>query len=92
MSSLFLIHLVIFLKCSLNLLQYCFCFMVWGSLLAMKHVGSYLLNQGLNLHPLHLEGQVINPWTTREVPILSFLRKVFVFRNGAHLHYLILFF
>ena len=65
--------------------------MVWGSLLAMKHVGSYLPNQGSNLHPLHLEGKVINPWTTREVPILSFLGKGFVFRNGAHLHYLIFF-
>ena len=41
---------VIVKKSILNLLQYHFRFMFW-LFLAMRHVGSYLLHQGLNLLP-----------------------------------------
>ena len=41
---------VIVKKSLLNVLQYHFCFMFW-LFLAMRHVGSYLLDQGSNLHP-----------------------------------------
>ena len=40
-----------FLKSLLNLLQYCFCYVFLY--LAMRHMGSQLPNQGLNLQPLH---------------------------------------
>ena len=46
-----------FFKSLLNLLQYCFCFMFcfgfFFFFFAARHVGSWLPNQGLNLHPLH---------------------------------------
>ena len=42
-----------FLKSLLNLSQYSFCF----GILASRHVGSYLPDQGLNLRPLHWKAE-----------------------------------
>ena len=42
----------------------------------MRHVEYHLLDQGLNLHPLHWKvtvQKVISHWTTREVQELSLL-------------------
>ena len=39
-------------KVFINLLQYSFCFMFWP-LLAVRHVGFQLPDQGSNPHPLH---------------------------------------
>ena len=42
----------LFWKSFLNLLQYCFCFLCFGSL-AARHVGPFSPTKGLNPHPLH---------------------------------------
>lgn len=47
----FFFTLTNFFKFILNLLWYCFSFML--SFLVARHVGSYLPSQGSNLHPLH---------------------------------------
>ena len=44
-----------FLKYLLNLLQYCICF----GFLAVRHVGSWRPDQGLNQHPLHWKGVLV---------------------------------
>ena len=49
---IFYMWTIFFLKSLLNLLQYYFCFMVFG-FLAMKHVGFQFSDQGSNPHPLH---------------------------------------
>ena len=67
------------LKSLLNLLQHCFCFMLWF----FWPQGIWVLwlpNQGSNPHPL-IGRQSPKHWTTREVPLLPFvncLRVVFV--------------
>ena len=71
-SSFFLLslvskHLFIFIKkfffgCTGSLWQH-------TGLVALWHVGSYLPNQGLSLHP-GTGRRILNPWTAREVPHL----------------------
>ena len=56
----------------LNLLQYCFRFIFW--FLVWKHVESLLPNQGLNLQPPVLEGEVL---TTRPPGKSLFYPKFF---------------
>ena len=66
--------LILFLKkikSLLNLLKYCFCFMVCCFFFpfASRHVGSYPPHQGLNLHPC-VGRWSLNHWTAMEVPSL----------------------
>ena len=44
------------LKSLLNLLQYCFCFTF--QCFGLRHVGSYLPDQGLNRRPLLWEAEI----------------------------------
>ena len=57
-----------FLKSSLNLLQYYFCFMVWflgqGGIWQLR-----LPNQGSNSQPPGMGRKYLNHWTMREVPL-----------------------
>ena len=61
-----------FFKSLLNLLQYCFCFMFCFFFIVARHVGSWLPNQGSNLHPLHWKAMnhqgnpLICSWRRRE--------------------------
>ena len=57
-----------FLKSLFSWLQYC-PFSTFG-FLSVRHVGSWLPDQGLNLHLLHWKAS-LNQWTLREVPSLS---------------------
>ena len=43
----------IFLSLLLNLLQYCFCFIVCLFFFGLRHMGSWLPKQGSNSHPRH---------------------------------------
>ena len=74
----------------LNLLQYCFCstFQCFG----LRHVGSYLPDQGSNrtgdwTGALCFGRRNLNPWTTREVPKVSLytIRWNVMFRISAYL-------
>lgn len=60
-------------KSFLSLLQYCFCFMFcFVVFLTARHVGSWLPNQGSNLHPLcwkamnHQGNPLIGSWRRKE--------------------------
>ena len=55
-----------FLKSLTELLQYCFCFMFW--VFGCEACGILASRPGIEAAPPTLEGQVLNPRTTREVP------------------------
>ena len=59
----------LFFKSSLNLLQYCFC-SCFG-ILATRHLGSQVSDQGLNQHP-YIKMQSLKVWTSRAVPPCGF--------------------
>ena len=61
-----------FLKSLLNLLQYCFCFMLW--FFGHKACGILAPRPGIKpVPPPAVEAQSLNHWATREVPQISYL-------------------
>ena len=59
-----------FLKSLLNLLQYCFCFLCFGSLAARQWDPSFQTRDGTCTACIGRRS--LNQWTTREVPELTF--------------------
>ena len=69
-----------FLKSLLNLLQYCFCFMLCF-FLAMKHSGILVPWSGIKPHTPCLGRWSLNHWTTKEIPNLWFLLTLLLVRK-----------
>ena len=64
---------IVFLKSSLNFLQYCFCFMFW--FFGHKVYGNLSSPTRNQTHTPRIGRQSLNYWTTREVPAGEFKNK-----------------
>ena len=64
-------HIGSSVKSLLNLLPYCFCFMVWGFFGHEACGNLSFQTRESDLHPLHW---MEKPWTAREVPLAELLK------------------